>query len=50
MDIFFLADVALNARTAYVDKHTHVLVVEPRRILRHYVATWFWLDCASSIP
>ena len=49
MDIFFLADIVLNCRTAFV-KNSSTLVYKRRDIVRHYLATWFAVDFTSSIP
>lgn len=48
IDLFFLADVALNFNIAYYKRGT--LVTRRRRIVRKYLKTWFALDLIASIP
>jgi hypothetical protein len=51
VDVFFILDVALNFRTAYiVDAATMELEDDPRRIARRYLGGWFAVDLASAIP
>ena len=48
IDLFFMVDIVLNFRTAYmVDEE---LVDEPRLIARNYLRSWFVLDLCSTVP
>ena len=48
MDLFFMSDIALNFRTAFV--RNSALVYERKAIARHYLTSWFAVDAASSVP
>ena len=48
-DFVFFGDMLLNFRTAYIDTQGNV-VKEPAKITRKYIAFWFWIDLAASIP
>lgn len=48
IDIFFLADVAINFRTAYYEKAR--LVIDPKKISYKYLKGNFWLDLFTSLP
>ncbi len=48
IDIFFLCDLIINFRTAYV--RDGELVSSPVRIARNYLRSWFLLDLCSSLP
>lgn len=50
VNLWFLADVALNFVTGYVDKKTGVLVMSKRRIAQRYVRTYFILDIWCALP
>ena len=49
IDFLFLLDCALNFRSAYSDRNDRT-VVQPRKIVVHYLSTWFVIDLFSSIP
>ena len=49
MDLYFIADVAFNIRTAYYDENGE-LVVDAQRIWKRYFAGWFWIDLVSCLP
>ena len=49
VDVYFIADMFLNFRTAYWDA-SGVLVVKPRKIYQKYLRSWFLIDAASSLP
>eukprot|EP00756_Hemistasia_phaeocysticola_P036293 Hpha_TRINITY_DN16634_c2_g1::TRINITY_DN16634_c2_g1_i1::g.179313::m.179313/K04909/KCNH6; potassium voltage-gated channel Eag-related subfamily H member 6 len=48
--ILFIADVVLNFRTAYIDTNGVLLVEDPGRIAKHYVATTFFPDVIAALP
>lgn len=48
VDLFFIADIFRNFRTAYYDGGD--LVTSPRQIALHYVGFWFWIDLVASFP
>jgi CRP-like cAMP-binding protein len=48
IDVFFMFDVVLNFRTAYLENE--VLVTNGFRIATHYLKTWFLLDVLTCIP
>jgi hypothetical protein len=50
MELFFIADLLLNFRTAYTNGPEHVLVTDIARIRRRYLATWFWPDLLTTLP
>eukprot|EP01043_Picozoa_sp_COSAG02_P001880 COSAG02_NODE_41_length_47431_cov_32.449204_23_plen_1095_part_00 len=49
VDVFFISDVFLNFRTAFVDKHGH-REGRPREIAKRYVKGWFVIDFVSCLP
>jgi hypothetical protein len=49
MDVYFLADIVLNFRTAYVNRDG-MQVVDPKKIAHRYLKGWFVLDAVSCIP
>lgn len=48
IDGFFLVDVVLNFRTAYISHD--ILVMDSRRITWYYLRTWFLLDFLTCFP
>jgi hypothetical protein len=49
IDTFFIVDVMLNFRTAYM-LPTGFLETRPRQIARHYMKGWLLIDCTASLP
>lgn len=50
VDILFIIDVAINFRTTYVQGRSVKVVCQPKKIARHYLKTWFFVDFLSAIP
>ena len=49
VSLSFMADVAMNWSTAYLDEEGY-WVIERRAIARNYATGWFWIDFPSSLP
>jgi hypothetical protein len=49
IDLFFMADVVMNFRTAVITSNGDVLV-DPKQVRNHYVRSWFVLDLVSCMP
>ncbi|XP_058138228.1 LOW QUALITY PROTEIN: potassium/sodium hyperpolarization-activated cyclic nucleotide-gated channel 2 [Dasypus novemcinctus] len=49
-DTFFLLDLALNFRTGIVLEDSTEIVLDPEKIKRRYLRSWFVVDFVSSIP
>ncbi|TPP66503.1 Cyclic nucleotide and voltage-activated ion channel [Fasciola gigantica] len=50
-DIIFIADIAVKFRTGVVtNDYADEIILNPKEIARHYLKSWFVLDCISSIP
>ncbi|XP_032829654.2 potassium/sodium hyperpolarization-activated cyclic nucleotide-gated channel 2-like [Petromyzon marinus] len=49
-DTFFLVDLVLNFRTGIVVEDNTDIILDPRKIKRTYLRTWFLVDLVSSIP
>eukprot|EP00736_Rhodelphis_marinus_P002429 Rmarinus@m.23699 len=49
VDLYFVCDIAVNFRTAYVEECNRV-IVDPRMIAQQYIRSWFPLDLLSSFP
>eukprot|EP01052_Picozoa_sp_SAG31_P038439 SAG31_NODE_5137_length_2720_cov_1.492560_3_plen_314_part_00 len=49
LDIFFIIDVLVNARTSFYDEHGF-REDRPARILSHYLHGWFVIDVISCLP
>eukprot|EP01018_Ginkgo_biloba_P000273 Gb_37804 [translate_table: standard] len=47
---FFAIDIALTFFVADIDKHTYLLVDDPKKIAFRYLSTWFVFDISSTIP
>ena len=50
IDIFFMIDIPLTFRSAYIDSNNSKLVTDPWQIARHYARTWLVLDIVASFP
>ena len=48
VDLFFIADIVRSCFTAYNDHGT--LVLDRRKIFRHYMRSWFLIDFVASFP
>ena len=48
VDGFFIADIVRNCFTAYYDRGT--LILDQRKIIRHYMCSWFFIDFVASFP
>ncbi|XP_063311566.1 potassium/sodium hyperpolarization-activated cyclic nucleotide-gated channel 2 isoform X1 [Pelobates fuscus] len=49
-DTFFLMDLVLNFRTGIVFEDNTEIILDPQKIKRKYLRTWFVVDFVSSIP
>jgi potassium voltage-gated channel Eag-related subfamily H protein 7 len=49
VDVFFIVDIVLSFRTGFLDE-AKTLVMDPHRIRRRYVRSWFALDLVSALP
>eukprot|EP00063_Salmo_salar_P029446 XP_014004281.1 PREDICTED: potassium/sodium hyperpolarization-activated cyclic nucleotide-gated channel 2-like isoform X1 [Salmo salar] len=49
-DTFFLMDLVLNFRTGIVLEDNTEIILDPKKIKRTYLKTWFLVDFISSIP
>uniref|UniRef100_A0A8C8HZF7 Cyclic nucleotide-binding domain-containing protein n=1 Tax=Oncorhynchus tshawytscha TaxID=74940 RepID=A0A8C8HZF7_ONCTS len=49
-DTFFLMDLVLNFRTGIVLEDNTEIILDPKKIKRTYLKTWFVVDFISSIP
>ncbi|XP_045155967.1 potassium/sodium hyperpolarization-activated cyclic nucleotide-gated channel 2 [Echinops telfairi] len=49
-DTFFLLDLVLNFRTGIVIEDNTEIVLDPEKIKKKYLRTWFVVDFVSSIP
>ena len=50
VDIYFIADLALQFRTSYYDEARHKREDEPREIAINYLKGWFFVDFISCVP
>ncbi|XP_061337183.1 potassium channel AKT2/3 isoform X2 [Gastrolobium bilobum] len=50
VDLFFAVDIVLTFFVAYIDRTTHLLVRDSKKIVVRYLSTWFVMDVASTIP
>lgn len=48
LDIWFALDIVLNFRTGYIFHGT--VVMDPDKIVRHYLSTWFAVDLLGTFP
>ena len=49
VDLLFIFDMLLNLRTTYYDDDNN-LVLEPRKILKRYLTSWFAIDFLAVFP
>lgn len=49
IDVYFLMDIVVTFLTGYRDKRGN-LAVNPRKIVKKYLAGWFLLDAVAAIP
>jgi hyperpolarization activated cyclic nucleotide-gated potassium channel 2 len=50
-DTVFIIDIIINFRTGVIlNNYGDEIILNPKRIARHYLKTWFILDLVSSIP
>jgi len=49
IDLYFLMDIVITFLTGYRDKRGN-LVFTPRKIVKKYIAGWFFLDAVAAIP
>ncbi|CAJ1060262.1 potassium/sodium hyperpolarization-activated cyclic nucleotide-gated channel 2 [Xyrichtys novacula] len=49
-DTFFLMDLVLNFRTGIVFEDNTEIILDPEKIKKKYLKTWFVVDFVSSIP
>ncbi|XP_029468756.1 potassium/sodium hyperpolarization-activated cyclic nucleotide-gated channel 2 [Rhinatrema bivittatum] len=49
-DTFFLMDLVLNFRTGIVIEDNTDIILDPQKIKKKYLRTWFVVDFVSSIP
>nr|XP_034973123.1 potassium/sodium hyperpolarization-activated cyclic nucleotide-gated channel 2 [Zootoca vivipara] len=49
-DTFFLMDLVMNFRTGIVFEDNTEIILDPERIKKKYLKTWFVVDLVSSIP
>ncbi|XP_053228750.1 potassium/sodium hyperpolarization-activated cyclic nucleotide-gated channel 2 [Podarcis raffonei] len=49
-DTFFLMDLVMNFRTGIVIEDNTEIILDPERIKKKYLKTWFVVDLVSSIP
>jgi potassium channel len=50
IDVLFFLDVYMNFVVAYIDKNTGFIEVNPRKIAKNYITSWFLLDLSACIP
>ena len=50
VDAIFFCDIVLSFNTGYVDRLTDLLVTDRHLIRKSYMAFWFWIDLASTLP
>ncbi|KAL7052851.1 hypothetical protein ACKWTF_005035 [Chironomus riparius] len=50
IDVICLIDIAINFLSCYQDQQTKRIVLDGRKIARHYIRNYFWIDVLSSIP
>ena len=49
VDLLFVVDMVVSCSTVYYNRHFE-LVMDRRKIIRHYLATWFVVDLLSILP
>lgn len=50
LDIFFITDIFMNYCTGFIEQKTDRIVLDPKKITKRYVQTFFWVDFISSFP
>ena len=50
MDLVFLMDISIQFLTAYTDPKTDKIIRNHKKIMIHYLSSWFFLDLISTIP
>eukprot|EP01084_Bolivina_argentea_P012317 23079_1 len=51
IDLCLLIDIAINFRTAYIDKYDRLRIIHiPKLIAKRYLKTWFTIDFLSATP
>ncbi|DAZ92480.1 TPA: hypothetical protein N0F65_012710, partial [Lagenidium giganteum] len=50
IDVFYVLDIVVSFRAAYVHAETGELVYDSRQIARNYVHGWFFFDLAMAFP
>ena len=50
VDLWFVADIFVNFRSAYRLEETKVLIVDQKEIAKRYLKGWFLIDFVSSLP
>ena len=49
-DVFFVCDIAINFNTAVINERDATLILDKRKIARHYASSWLLIDVAASVP
>jgi hypothetical protein len=49
-DLFFLIDIILSFFTSYIHPYTNKEVLSLKKVARHYICGWFFVDVISIIP
>lgn len=50
VDFFYILDIAVNFRSAYLDQESGDIVTQPRAIAMNYAKTWLAFDCLMAFP
>ena len=53
IDVFFMVDVCVNFRVGYIvqeDGEEPAIVMQPGKVAKHYLKTWFVIDVVSAAP
>lgn len=50
VDVHFITDILFNFRTGYYPRGEMLEVMDPKRIAKQYISSWFTVDVLSSIP
>lgn len=48
--LFFTADIGISFLTAYDDSEDHCVEYNPKKVMLHYLRTWFFLDLVAVLP
>ncbi|KAK9753927.1 5prime-nucleotidase, C-terminal domain [Popillia japonica] len=49
-DVLIMCNVPLNFISGYLEHQTKHIVLEPRKIARHYLKFYFWVDLVGAVP